>query len=368
MILKYVTRTRIPSRVAQSQQISAMALAFSQQIGASFTLASSVGTAPRPSYHQALPLRTISDKGRYLAACLTAGRHVLGSKGPIVIYTRDIFVALTAATLGGQAIYEAHKEPKGRAARICTWVLARLPSIRFVYISQALSNFYQQHYRIPDGRALTAHDGAFPEDYVKLRQTPTQDLREELGLPQNKILIVHTGSLYEGRGAHLFEHLARHSPDVVFVQVGGESEDIDRWSKHYQQLGLENMLFRPRQTADAVRRYQVCADILFYMITKDTSTYWCCSPLKLFEYMASGTPILGSAIGSISEVLDTQNSFVFDPEDHTSIHSALQSMLTFPKEAQRRANVALLQIEQEYSWHIRARRILDFAAGKQVTA
>jgi len=338
-----------------------MASAFRDQLGSSFILISSVGSDDLPSYHHQLPLNTQSDKARYLSACMSAAWQSLRHRQNIVIYTRDIFVALTAALFGGQAIYEAHKEPKGQAAHLCTQFLASVLKIQFVFISKALANYYIKHYGITSTQSLIAHDGAFQNDYEALRQQNKYRLREELDLPLDKTLIVHTGSIYEGRGAHLFEHVARHAQHILFVQVGGESDNIAHWQAHYRQKGLNNIIFRPRQNADTVRRYQACADILFYMITKDTSTYWCCSPLKLFEYMASGTPILGSAIGSISEVLNERNAFTFDPEDSQSIHKAMSALLESPQEAQRRATIAAELIDQEYSWHIRAKRIINFA-------
>ena len=50
--------------------------------------------------------------------------------------------------------------------------------------------------------------------------------------------------------------------------------------------------------------YQKAADLLFYIISENWPIYWCCSPLKIPEYMANGTPILSSSIGSIKEFID----------------------------------------------------------------
>lgn len=360
-MLRYITRTHIPSRAAQSQQISAMAYAFNDQLAPSaFQLISSVGSPELPPYHRPLPFSPTSDKARYLAACISAAWITLRHRQHAVVYTRDIFVALTTCLFGGRAAYEAHKEPKGSTARLCTQWLATRSNTRFVLISQALSSYYRHHFQLPDNRTLVAHDGAFPENYQALRTQSKQQLRQELGLPLDKTLIVHTGSLYEGRGAHLFEQVARHSPDVMLIQVGGEDRDIERWNAHYKALGLQNIIFHPRQDSDTVRRFQVCADVLFYMITKETATYWCCSPLKLFEYMASGTPILGASIGSIGEVLNEHNAYIFDPENHETIGTSLNEILKNPISAASRAQRAVEAIRNEYAWSIRAQRILDF--------
>jgi len=298
-----------------------MARAFHGRLGKDFRLwcgGSPTGTEPFRRHR--LPFGGIGPL-RYPAVCfLAAVRVALDRK--TVVYTRDVAVAYTAVKLGGRAVYEAHKEPIGRAAK---WLLRRLvPSERFrlVVISGALGDFYASRYAIPGSRLLVAHSGAWPEEYRSLRSVPKEELRRQLGLPASGLLVVHTGSLYRGRGAELFGSVAECGGDIVFLQIGGEPQDIDRWKSHYRALGIDNIRFIDRQPAGMVRKYQVAADLLFYMITEDTPTYWCCSPLKLFEYMSSGTPILGAVIGSIGEVLDEKRAYCFDPARPDDIRRA----------------------------------------------
>ena len=86
-----------------------------------------------------------------------------------------------------------------------------------------------------------------------------------------------------------------------------------------------------------IRKYQCAADFLFYIITEKTSTYWCCSPLKLPEYMASNTPIIASTIGSISEFLDENTCFPFYQISKESIQLAVEEALHNPISASKRA-------------------------------
>ena len=61
-----------------------------------------------------------------------------------------------------------------------------------------------------------------------------------------------------------------------------------------------------------------------YPITKDTATWWCCSPMKLFEYMATKIPILGINIGAVSEIINKNNAIIFDSEDKNSLIEAIK--------------------------------------------
>ncbi|RTY38379.1 glycosyltransferase [Chlorobium phaeovibrioides] len=360
MRLAYITRVLVPSRAAQSMQIASMAKAFAEELGDDFFLqcgGKPVGDEP---YSRRMLALDGSGSQRHLAACLSAVRLSLTDRRDTVVYTRDIAVAFTAILLGKQAVYEAHKAPVGSVpARILRW-LGASKRFRLVVISGVLADYYAKRYGIPDARLLVAHSGVFPGSYESLQSIPKSVLRSDLGLPLNAFIVVHTGSLYRGRGAELFEQVVRSGEDVLFVQVGGEPDDIFYWKRYYQQRGLSNIQFVDRQPSDTVRRYQVAADLLFYMITTDTPTYWCCSPLKLFEYMASGTPILGSCIGSIKEILNENNAWCFSPERPDGIRASIADFRRDTALANRKSATALQQARKKYSWGVRAQRIIDF--------
>ena len=60
-------------------------------------------------------------------------------------------------------------------------------------------------------------------------------------------------------------------------------------------------------------RFQFKADLLFYPLSYENKLYKYTSPLKLFEYMSTGIPIIASTIGSIGEVVDENSVFSFLP-------------------------------------------------------
>jgi glycosyltransferase involved in cell wall biosynthesis len=362
MRLTYLTRVAVPSTAAQAGQILSMSQAFHRVLGEGFRLESGAGSEPAGEQPFSWTRRAIRHPAvRYPAFCAAAVREARSRHAPVV-FTRDIGVAAAAVMSGGRAVFEAHKEPIGRFAHALVARLAGSPRFRLVAISQALADRYARDYRIPQDRLLTAHDGIFPERYPPLDDAARRALRARLGLPADRILVVHTGSLLEGRGAELFEHVCRADPRVLFVQVGGVPADVERIRRHHAERGIDNLVFVDRQPGEIVRQYQTVADLLFYMTTRRSPIYWCTSPLKLFEYLASGRPILGSAIGSVAEIIDDANAFCFDPERPASIGEAFGRFLADPAEAARRAAAGRERALAEYSWYRRAERIVGFSA------
>lgn len=362
MNLAYITRVAIPSRAAQSRQLTAMSIAFHRRLGDKYRLVSAKSTdGVRCSFEFRWEPRTslANPLLHYLRFGIYALRYAATNQGS-VIFTRDIGVAFLAIVVGGHAVFEAHKEPIGLAARSMVKILSRCSRFRIVVISNALSHYYESRFNFDRGRVLVAHDGVFPEDYVEAKKIGKKALRVSLGLPVDRQLVVHTGSLSRG-GAELFEYLLRVGrEDVLFIHMGGSESECAHWATYYEARGHSNIRFIPHQPIEQARRYQVSADLLFYVITRDWPTYWCASPLKVFEYMASGVPIIGSAIGSISELLNEGNAYCYDPDDPSTIEAAWNRYQGDPDGARCRAERACQDARNRYSWHQRAEQIVTF--------
>lgn len=362
MTIAYLTRTDISSNAAQARQIQSMAYAFHEHLGNDFVLVSS-GAMPQ-GYDGAF--RNFPFSGwkrlRYFGICFFAAGMVL-EKRDDTVFTRDIVVAAVVVALGGHAIYEAHKEPKSRFAHYLMKVLFSSNRFRLVVISGALGKYYRNNYIILDTHCMVVHDGVFPKPYDELRKKSKDELRSELGLSSNRKIVVHTGSLYK-TGAELFAAILDGRDDVVFIHVGGSTEECDKWSSYYKDIGIYNIQFIPHKPVWQVQKYQVAADLLFYASTKRNPIYWCTSPLKLFEYMASGVPMIVARIGSVAEIVDESNAFCFDPDERISIKMAFDSFMSDPDGASRRAQMAQFVVRERYTWNARTRRIINFAARK----
>mgnify|MGYP003988043815 CR=1 FL=1 len=354
--LSYITRTNISSQAAQAKQIKSMSMAFYNELKDNFELVcpGDKDTVVDFSWNRVSPAHnkwTI-----YLIIIWKAiKRTVIESQ---VIFTRDILISMVVVLFGGRSIYEAHKEPKGKIAFFFFVLLCKSKNFKIVAISQALSNYYIYSFNINKKYILTAHDGVFLNKYDKLRKIPKKQFRKELNLPIDKTIVVHTGSLYKGNDAKLFKGIVSNFKDMLFVQVGGSSVDINRYKKYYR--GFDNILFIPHQGNDTVLEYQMSADLLFYALTKENDLWWCTSPLKVFEYMATGIPMLASNIGSVSEVLNNKNSIPFCPKTKESVVNGVNYFLNNKESVNTIAKQALKDVSNKYTWNIRVKSVCNF--------
>ena len=82
------------------------------------------------------------------------------------------------------------------------------------------------------------------------------------------------------------------------------------------------------------------------------------SPMKLFEYLASGRPIVSSDLPVLRETLNAKNAIMLSPEDINGWKIALQNLSSDPVRRLALGNQAR-QDAMSYSWSERARKILQ---------
>jgi glycosyltransferase involved in cell wall biosynthesis len=142
--------------------------------------------------------------------------------------------------------------------------------------------------------------------------------------------------------------------------IGGhEAEpDLARTKSIADRLGLRQRvtftgLVEPARVAELLTQ----ADVLVLPNPASAISTRYTSPLKLFEYMAAGKPIVSSDLPSIREILrDGVNALLVSPGDPGMLASAIERLLNDPSLAARLARAALDEVPN-YSWQRRAERL-----------
>lgn len=87
------------------------------------------------------------------------------------------------------------------------------------------------------------------------------------------------------------------------------------------------------------------------------------SPLKMFEYMSSGSPIVASDILSFRDILNEKNSVLVAPDDPKEMADGIKIVCEDDELARRISSNALSDVAK-YSWINRAKNIEDFINNK----
>lgn len=220
-----------------------------------------------------------------------------------------------------------------------------------VCITHALEEQTIETYGVDPQNCFVAPDGV---DFSQYRDLDQGEAREKLGLTLEDDLVIYTGHLYPQKGGDVLASVADEINGEVYI-VGGYPEDIERVES---LVSTDNVTFTGFVPPADIPLYQIGADVLVAPYTWNARSYL--SPLKLFEYMAAGRPIVASQLPVLEEVLeDTYNVLFVEPGDSEELADGINEVLGDKDLSERLAENAFADVEK-YSWENRADRILSF--------
>ncbi len=368
MKLLLAAPSTIPARTANSIQSMKMAQAFSE-LGHQ-VLALAPGADPHVSWDELarhygldqqfeiewLPAAPFWQRYDYALHVLQCAR----SWGADLLFTRQPQAAALAGWRGFPTVLEIHDLPQGRMGPLLfgsTLKQSRL--VRLVCISRALQQDISENYVVPAERTVVLPDGVDLRRYYKL-PTPSE-ARHKLYLPQ-RFTAGYTGHLYRGRGAEFILQLARLLPDVTFLLVGGEPQAVAECKR--QAEGLRNVVLTGFVPNAELPLYQAACEVLLMPYQQqvsassggDIARYL--SPMKMFEYLASGRVVMASALPVLSEVLKADNSVVL-PANKPEIWANALGELREKDDVRRLLGDNARRTAEQYTWQARAKRILQ---------
>lgn len=276
-----------------------------------------------------------------------------------IIYSRDLFVLTVLALLSRRRdrrfIFEVHTLPRsGLARRLHIWAARRADAI--VAISDHLRDWYLD-FGFDPSCLLVARDGVNLDTFAALPDRAVA--RSRLGIPTEARVAAYTGHFYRWKGADTLAAAATLLPAPWQVHlVGGIGSDLDRLAAIADGERLHVRGHLPQREAI---QYLAAADVVVLPNSggSDISASYT-SPLKLFEYLASGRPLVASDLPSLREVLrPDEHALLVPPDDPEALAAAILRLAAEPDLARRLAATARDYVT-DFAWPVRARRIADF--------
>ena len=255
-------------------------------------------------------------------------------------------------------IYEAHDIPNRKLRRVLEAIIFKSKHLaRIAVISKALKDDYLSMFPsidpsmievLPDGANVPSESSA---DSFCLARSGSKE----------KLVVGYFGSFYPGKGVEMASQLAERMGDLEFQIVGGTREQIEM----YSSTASENTLYGERIDHREVFKRMRQVDILILPAGKKIEAHGggniakYTSPLKLFEYMSAGRPIICSELPVLAEVItDGKNGLMASPDSIEAWVAAIER-LKDENLRSRLAEAALLDLSALYSWDVRARKIIE---------
>jgi glycosyltransferase involved in cell wall biosynthesis len=263
-----------------------------------------------------------------------------------LVITRSLIASVFLSLFKVRHFLEIHQELKG----LTKYLLINMNFInskyiiKNIFISKSLANFYKKN----TSKYKVLHDAV---DISKFKKKQIKEVKN----------ISYVGSFYKGRGVDLIFKIANDLKNFNFFLYGKRNEKFKDIPKN---VFLKNFVKQSKistilQNSDLLLLpYSTNVYISSNKKSSDNSQFM--SPLKLFESLASGTPIICSNIKVLREILkDNYNSIlVKNFEDKNEWVSKIKKIQKNTKKLKFLSNNAL-STSKNYTWSKRTRIFLD---------
>lgn len=366
MRLLYCSTIKYPTRLANRLQVMAMAKEFNKLLGKNFYLG-----GRRIALDNANDIdNVIIVKGKN-KSYLLAWRYMRFIVNNYIshVYCRDdklLFFIMLYSTLFFRRpltfIYEMHRVPEN----LKFFHKIILKKVHHIIV---LTNFIKKELAIigiASNKIFISPDGVDVNQFTKIRNKKAT-LRSELELPNKKKIITYVGT-YKTMGMtkgvedliEVFSNLLKTYKDIFLLLVGMNNEDIAELKMLLRRHKVSENCFKlipfvPQQKAFA---YMTTSNILIMNFPRKKHYLYYMSPLKMFEYMASGVPIITTDLPTVREVLNEKNAVLIKPEDKQELGQGIEKILYDKPLADKLSSQAFIEV-QKYTWEKRTKLILE---------
>lgn len=272
---------------------------------------------------------------------------------PDLVYARNYIFPWVTSQLGIATIAEKHTGIDTRT--IPFLVLVNATHHRafhlWVTISHRLANYYRSQ-GVPEKKLVVLSDAVDLKLFQRLENLPPSPY------PANSANIAYVGHLYDYKGIPTLLEAAAQLPEAHFHLVGGWAEDIDRQQQRARELNLHNVTFHGLKPQAEVPNFLWHADVLLLPPSQHHPSAAWTSPVKLGEYLASGTPTVATDILALRDWLTDKEVEFVQPDNAEALAKGIRYLLQNKQRADE-LRVAGLQKAQELSYEQRAEMILN---------
>ena len=272
---------------------------------------------------------------------------------PDLVFARNYVFPWLSSRLGITTIAESHAHPDNKKIPFLLMVRGtQHQAFRlWVTISQRLADHYHS-LGVPLEKLIVLADAVD----LHLFQRPSHLAPSPFFTAGPNM--VYVGHLYDYKGIPMVLEAAGLLPNLHFHLIGGWPKDIARQQRRAQELELTNVTFHGLKPQSTVPPFLWHADVLLLPPSQHHPSAAWTSPLKLGEYLASGTPVVATDIPALRDwVTDEEVEFV-PPDDAEALAQGIQHVLSDKHRAEQLSTNGLRKA-RTISYKRRAEVILE---------
>ena len=199
-----------------------------------------------------------------------------------------------------------------------------------------------------------------------------EEARRNLGIPGDAQIVVYGGrftTMEQAKGLGMLDeaiaHLSPTNANLRLFLVGGTAEQFLQVEK---RNAAPSTVCVPSVDRKTLALYYRAADVLAMPFPNTPHYAHEMSPLKMFEYMASGTPMVTADLPSVRDVLSETTAVFYEPDNAKDLEEKIRFIFFQDIDTRRQmGEKAQREVQLKYTWSERAHQIVEFIhqAGKK---
>lgn len=297
-----------------------------------------------------------------------------------VIYTREFYVALVALLsrllfkkklvfeINGLASEEQKLRGDSYGNRICSFLLrmgemfAAKCSNLVVSVTPQISTYLINHFHCKPNKVKVVQNGANVRSFYPINNIALlREWRRKVGIEEDEVVVVFVGNIAPWQGVNIliesaFRLLSKNEK-LKFLIVGDGLLKGTLAKRVKDSEWREKIIFLGMIPYEEIPFLINIADICVAPFINQRNRKTGVSPLKIFEYMACGKPIVSSRIEGLEFIEKECVGQLVEPDDAMSLAKALQDLLGDSNKRIEMGRRGLEIARERFSWDSRALEI-----------
>lgn len=277
-------------------------------------------------------------------------KRLIGERFVLYTIDADCYSSSALVFIPSPIFSEMHG---GKPSTLATQLLFYRAS-GIIAINQIIIEDLKAVFRRSSARYIAEPNGV---DLAMFAPQNKREARSRLGLPPEVPIVLYSGRFYSWKGLEVIPRAAAISSDIRWQMVGDTRE---KFASVAEEPLPANMHFAGGRPYAEMPLWIAAADAVVVLGTKrDKQSYRWTSPMKLFEYLAAGRPIIASATPAVKEVVSADEVFLYEPDDARDLADKARQAVAGGAQAASLVSRAA-QNARRLTWNERAKRVIHF--------
>lgn len=289
-------------------------------------------------------------------------------KSEFIIYTRDqlVFIKLMEEFPDVKKIMEFHhlEETSGATYQLESKIISAAGGL--VVLTSIMKEMLIAR-GVSAKKILVESSAVDPETFPG--GISREDARKKLNISEQGKIVAYIGNFHTLGLEKGLDTIVQSVPivtrgyeNVSFYFVGGPMKYADSYIATLQESGVDSLHYRffDRQPYKEIYLWLAAADVLVMPLPDHPRFSKNTSPMKIFEYMTSGRPMVMSDLPAFQDVLKHEkNALLVHPQDTDAFASAVLRLLKDNELSSKLAENAQRDVRLK-TWDARAKRINEW--------